>query len=339
MRGARAHLRVVLGYVALGFAFAAPARAETDPCAREATVSPCFDANPLWIPTAPTPFAAVPSARALAPGALSLVLAADYSDRPVVLVTPSPHPDGQEIDVVRGTSTLTLGARYGVLPGIDVGLALPFVPFQTGAGTQSVTDQHADPLTPVTLRDPRLELGATLLGRRRNEPFALGSHLTLGVPLGNERALAGAASFLVAPGLTAELDLPRVALGADLGWRITRAVAFGSVREGSAVTAALAVSVTLLEHPALALGAEAFLAAHLVAPPPGLPEDTLDLPAEWLATLRLAPATDWSFLVAGGSGIPLSQVHNPGGAPQAALGVTSPDFRVVALARYSLDAL
>ncbi|HSU39369.1 MAG TPA: hypothetical protein VLJ38_07370 [Polyangiaceae bacterium] len=336
MRRARAE-RLAFRCLVLGIALAAPARAETAPCASGASVSPCFDADPLWIPTGPTPFATVPSARTLAPKKLSFVLAAGYSDRPVELVTPSPHPDGQEIAVVRATSTLTLGARYGLTRGIDLGIALPFVPFQVGSGADSVTTQQSEPLAAVALRDPRLELGATLFGRDETAPFALGTRLTVGVPLGSEHAVAGAATFTVAPGLTGALHFGRLELGADLGWRITRAVSFASVREGSAFTAALATSITLLEKPALALGAEAWLSAHVAGRPAGVSEDVVDLPAEWLATLRAAPSDAWCLLAAGGSGIPLSRVLDSNGGTSAALGVTSPDFRLLLLARYTLE--
>jgi hypothetical protein len=336
MLGACGRLGLVFGFWAAGLALAAPSNAQSNPCARSTPVSPCFDADPLWIPTGPTPFASVPSARTLTPGALALVLAAGYSDRPVVLVTPSPHPNGQEIDVVRGTTTFTLGARYGLLRGVDLGLALPFVPFQTGAGTESVTHQHGEPLATVALRDPRLDLAATLLGRDARQPFALGTRLTLALPLGTETEVAGAAGFTVAPALDAELGMGRLKLGGELGWRITHAVDFATVREGSAVTAALAVSVTLLEHPELALGVESWLTAHLAGRPTGVPTSALDLPAEWLGTLRLAPDANWTFLAAGGSGIPLSKVPNTDGGTSTALGVTSPDFRLLLVARRTL---
>ena len=336
MRRPHADERLARYCLVLGLALAAPAHAEANPCATTASVSPCFDADPLWIPTAPTPFATVPSARTLAPKTLSFVLAGDYSDRPVELVTPSPHPDGQEIDVVRATTTLTLGARYGLTRGIDLGVAVPFVPFQIGSGTESVTSQHSEPLAAVALRDPRFELGATLLGRDAAAPFSLGTRLTLAVPLGSEHALAGAPTFTVAPELTGGLHIGRLDFGADLGLRSTRAVSFATVREGSAFTAALATSVTLLAKPVLALGAETWLSAHLAGRPPGVPDDTLDLPAEWLATLRAAPNDAWSLLGAGGSGIPLARVHASNGGTSHALGVTSPDFRVLLLARYTL---
>jgi hypothetical protein len=340
MPRARAHrLSPSVACLALGLSASAGLHAEPDPCASAAKVSPCFDADPLWIPTGPTPFVGVRSAHALAPHTLSLVLATSISDRPVVLVTPSPHPQGQEIDAVRATSTVTLGGRYDIARGIEVGLVLPFVPYQTGAGTQSITAQHADALASNALRDPRLELGAVLLGRRAQEPLAIASHLALGLPLGAARAMAGAAGFTVAPGFSAELNLDPLDVALDLGVRLAPAVNLGTVREGSALTAALGVSFTLLDDPVLAVAVETSLAPHLARRPAGTPDGTLDLPAEWLASLRLVPEKDWSIVAGAGSGLPLSEVRDPGSPRTSSLAVGSPDFRLVALVRYTLPAL
>lgn len=341
MRRSRADgLLFALGAVALG-SLLAPRAAAAEPasCGTAASVSPCFDADPLWVPTGPSPFTSVAPARVLAPHALAFVLAVDVSHRPVVFVTPSPHPAGQEIDVVDATSTLTLGARYGLGHGVDAGVALPFVPYQTGAGTQSVTAQRGSPLTHVALRDPRLELAATLVGRNPGDAFALGTHLDVALPLGDESALAGAAGPTVAPGFSGTLSLAPLTVGLDVGLRLTRAVSVGSVREGSALTAALGVSLALLHDPELALGAEAWVTPHLVTRPAGAPIGAFDLPAEWLGSIRLAPSEAWSFSLAGGSGLPLSRALDPDGKHVASLGVTSPDVRVVALGRYTLPAL
>ncbi len=333
-------LLTALGSLALGLASAAQARAaEPSACGSASPVSPCFDADPLWVASGPSPFVALPHARVLEPHTLALVLAAGVSHRPVVFVTPSPHPAGQELEVVGATSTLTLGARYGLGYGIDAGVVLPFVPYQTGTGTQAVTSQQASSLTNVTLRDPRLELAATWLGRRPRAPFSLGTHLDVALPLGDESALAGAAGPTLGPGVTASLALAPLTLGLDLGLRLTRAVSVGSVREGSAFTAAVGASFELLREPELALGAEAWLAPHLVGRAAGAPEHTLDLPAEWLGTLRFAPSDAWSFMLAGGSGIPLSHALDPDGKRVGTLAVTSPDVRALALARYVLPAL
>jgi len=327
MRRSRApRLLTALGSLVFGLALAEySAAAEPSACGTAAPVSPCFDADPLWVPSGPSPFAALPSAHVLEARALSLVLAAGMSHRPVVFVS--------------ATSTLTLGARYGLGRGVDAGVALPFVPYQTGAGTESVTSQDGGPLTHVALRDPRLELAATLLGRQPRAPFVLGTHLGVALPFGTETALAGAAGPTVAPGLSALVELEPLTLGVDLGARLTRAVTLAGVREGSAFTAALGLSRRILREPELALGAEAWIAPHLVSRPAVAPSGTLDLPAEWLGTLRLAPGATWSFLVAGGSGLPLSHALDPSGARVTTLAVTSPDVRVLALARCTLPAL
>src|SRR6187549_1909099 len=104
MRFARA-LGLAAGQCLLGLVLlAAPgARASPDVCGASAAVSPCFDADPWWVPTGPTAFAGVPTARTLSAGTLAWVVGAGVSARPVVLVTAAPHPDGQEIEVVELT--------------------------------------------------------------------------------------------------------------------------------------------------------------------------------------------------------------------------------------------
>jgi hypothetical protein len=337
-RAERGSVARSLGAAAWVLFGATNARAETDRCATVASVSPCFDADPFWIPTRPSHFLGVRSARAVPERDLALVLGGDFSYRPVVLVTPSPHPAGQEIDAVRATSTVTLGARYGLGRGIDAGLALPFVPYQSGAGTESITDQRSDGLTRVTLRDPRLELGATLHGAQSTSLLALGTYLELGLPLGGSSALAGAAGPTVAPGFSAELRLAPVTVAADLGLRLVRAVSLGSVRQGSSLALALGLSVELLDQPRILLGLEASMRPGLASRAPGAPDEALDLPAEWLANARLDPVPGWSFTLGAGSGLPLSRVQEPDMPPTSALGVTSPSFRAVVAGRCTLPA-
>jgi hypothetical protein len=313
--------------------------APPDPCASAATVSPCFDADPWWIPTGPTPFAGVPSARTLPAKSLSLVVGAGVSVEPVVLVTASPHPEGQRIDVVEATSTLTLGARYGLGRGVDIGLAVPFVPYQTGSGAESVTSQAGQSLDPVALRDPRVGFAALLLGRSPGAPLLLTMHLGTALPLGDAGALAGAAGFTVAPGFTGELSYGRLDAALDLGVRLMPAVSFASVREGSYAVIALGVSVTALQAPKLAFAVEGTLRPSLVDPPARAATDSLDLPAEWLASARLEPAPRWSLLLGAGSGLPLSTARSPGSSTEHVFGVTAPSFRGVFTARYTLPAV
>jgi len=339
MRSARARaLAVGLTFCGLAGLDGSSASAAPDACATSASISPCFDADPWWIPTGPTPFAGIPSARTLAPGSLAFALGASVSIDPVVLVTAAPHPDGQEIDVVSATSTATLAARYGLGRGVDIAVAVPFVPYQTGASTESVTSQAGATLEAVALRDPRLGFAATLFGRRGDAPLLLGTHLDLALPFGTAHALAGAPGPTLAPGFVGELHLGRWEAALDVGARFTRAVRFGTVSEGSTAVIALGAALTVLESPKLAFAFETTLRPALVAPPAGAPSGALDLPAEWLASVRFEPTDAWSLLLGAGTGLPLSRARSPGATSESVLAVTSPAFRGLFTARYTLPS-
>lgn len=327
---------IALGAMAFTAAGAAAA-AEPDPCATSASVSPCFDADALWLPAGRAMFVGFGSPRAHEAGQLSLVLGASVMRRSVTLTAPSPHPEGREVDVVGTTSTLTLGGRVGLGRGLDAGLVVPFVPYQDGTGAEGVTAQRSDGLARPALRDPRLGVGATLLGRDANAPFALGTKLELALPLGNASALAGAAGPTLAPSLGAEFVTGRVTFGAELGARLRQAVQFADVNAGSQAHFTAGTAVTLLRNPTLAAGLEASLSPRLTSRSPAAANGALDLPAEWIAHLRFAPDEAWTFHLAGGSGLPLSQSPTPNGPTESALAVTAPSFRLVAAARYQFS--
>jgi hypothetical protein len=329
-----------LGVITLGLGVCAfvraAAAAEPDPCARSASISPCFDAEALWLPVGPATFVAFGSPRTLASGELTLRLGAGIARRPVVLTAPSPHPEGREVPVVETTSTFTLGGRVGLGHGLDAGLVLPWVPYQSGTGAEGVTAQRADGLARPALRDPRVGIAATLLGRTPDAPFTLGTKLELALPLGDASALAGNAGPTLAPALAAELAVNRLILGAELGARMRRAVQFADVNIGTEAFVALGAAVSLLREPALAAGVEASIRPRLVARSPAADANAVDLPAEWLAHVRYEPVPAWSLQLAGGSGLPLSRARVAGGN-EAALGVSAPLFRVLAAARCSFS--
>jgi hypothetical protein len=324
-------------HVLAPFAAAASVRAEPDPCSLRATVSPCFDADPVWLSSGPSRFMTLPPVRTLDEGALSLLAGVGVAVRPVTLVAPSPHPDGRVVPVLEHTSTLTLAARYGLGRSVDVHAALPLVPYQGGTGAEGVTSQRAERVRAFTLRDPRVGFSAALLGRGGASPFALGTRLDLALPLGDGTALAGAPGPTVAPAFAAELGRGRVLVGLDLGVRLRRAVSFGSVREGSELVSGLGLSVTVLQKPVLSLGLETFLRAPLVSPPVDAGGDR-NLPAEWLLSARFTPRPDapWSLEGGAGTGLPLSRAR-PDREARPVLGVTSPSFRALAVFRYALE--
>lgn len=308
------------------------ARAEAvDPCDESATVSPCFDADPLWLPTGATHFSTLGSPRPLTQGASTLLLAGGFSYRPVLLAVPSPEPEGREIHVVNATSTLTLGLGFGLPHALGVTFELPFVPYQEGAGAEAVTSQQAPPLGTAAVRDPRVGIGWTALGVDPSEAFSLGTRLEVTLPAGNAALFAGSPGPTLAPAVTAELDAGRFVAGADLGLRLRKAVDFGTVRKGSEAVLGLGVAFEALASPLLSFGLEAWLRPGLAGRPDGVEASELDLPAEWLVQTTYAwdPKGPFSLTLGGGSGLPLSSSPGPNGETAHFSGVTAPAFRAL----------
>jgi hypothetical protein len=314
------------------------AAADVNPCSLSASISPCFDADPVWIAPGRSPFVTFASPRSSGTGALDLVASAGVARRPVIVAAPSPHPEGREVPVLDVTSTVTLGSRYGAGRGMDLALALPLVPYQSGTGAEGVTSQRTPGVRTTTLRDPRVSFLAELAAQGADAPVTLGTRLELALPLGEAGAFAGAAGPTVAPAFAAELEKDRWSFALDLGLRLRRAASFGTVRKGSEAVVAAAAGFTALSHPWLTFTLEASLRPTLVGPPPGTPGGARDLPAEWLAgaSLRTSKGAPWSFAAAFGSGLPLSRTGSPSAAG-AVLGVTAPAFRTLALVRYEAN--
>jgi hypothetical protein len=253
--------------------------------------------------------------------------------RPVVLIAPSPHPEGRVVPVLDYSSTLTFAARYGLTRRVDASLAIPLVFYQSGTGAEGVTAQRTSGVRATTFRDSRLALSSVLYGVGASAPFVVSSRLEVALPLGDATALAGASGPTVAPGFGAELEHGRLVLGLEGGLRIRRAVAFGTVREGSEAVVMAGAGATLVGRPLLALSLEGVVRASLAAPPLGTPADARDLAAEWLLGARFEPVPGgaWSGALGGGSGLPLAR---SGVDDTATLAVTAPSLRVVASLRY-----
>jgi hypothetical protein len=313
------------------------ARAQPEPCASDASVSPCFDADALWIPTRATHFSTLRSARPFAPKASTLLFATGLALEPVTLVVPAPAAEGREVHVVRATTTVTLGVGFGLGGGLGAYAELPFVPYQEGTGVEGVTSQQAPPLGSAAVRDPRFGVDWTAFGRQADEPLALAARFELAPPLGDEALLAGARSVTFVPGVTVEAIADRVAVAADASLRLRSAVDFGSVRKGSEAVLGLGASVRLLASPLVRLGVEAWLRPGLAGAPPGTDSEALDLPAEWLASSVFAwdPDSAFSLAVAGGSGLPLSKGPSTAGGTESYAGVTAPSFRATIALRFT----
>lgn len=310
------------------------------PCAASDPYSPCFEADALWLPLGPATFATLTSARSFGQGHFGVELGVSAVDDPVTLVAPSPHPEGRDVPVVDFTSGATLGVGFGLLPRLDANVALPFVVYQSGTGVEGVTSQSGPPLRAQAIRDPRLSITYALLEPPDDAGFAAGARLELTLPLGDSGALAGFASPTVAPGVAASFGAGRVTLAADASLRLREAVQLGNVQRGSELVAGLGFSVRLLARPLLAPAVELSLRPNLAGAAPRDPARAFDLPAEWLASLRLKPRgrDDRFTIIAGaGAGVPLSSARHPGQERAWFAGVTAPSFRALALVRYESD--
>jgi hypothetical protein len=300
-------------------------------------VSPCFDADALWLPTGATHFATLPSARPLESGAATLLFGVGLALDPALLSVPSPDPLGREIHVVETTTTFTIGVGFGLGYGLGVTSEFGFVPYQEGTGVEAVTAQQAPPLGSAAVRDPRIALHYAALGREPADPVAVAARLGLAPPFGDETLLAGARSATFVPALTLEAEAGRFAFGADASLRLRQAVDFGTVRKGSEAVLGAATAVRVLSSPRLLVGIEIWLRPGLAGSPPGTDPEALDLPAEWLASTVFAwdPNVPFSLAAAGGSGLPLSKARSPSGEIESFAGVTAPSFRALVALRFT----
>ena len=316
----------------------APATAAA--CGSNEAFSPCFEADALWFPLGRAPFATLSSARSFGEGRFALQLAASAIESPVTLVAPSQHPEGRDVPVVEFTSSATLGFAFGLLPRLDASVALPVVVHQAGTGVEGVTSQSGPPLRAQAIRDPRLSVAYALVEPPSDDGFAAGARLELTLPIGDSRALAGAASPTFAPGAAATFDFGRFALAADLSLRLRKAVRFGNVERGSELVTGLGFSAIVLARPLLSPALELSLRPNLAGAAPRDAARALDLPAEWLASVRLKPYGDddrFTFIAGAGAALPLSSARLPGEERRSFAGVTAPSLRALALVRYESD--
>ena len=76
--------------------YATPAGAADTDCTPASGVSTCVDASALWVPAGRARFFGVAPGRASELELFAFGAAFVYSNRPIVLVAPSPDPEGRE---------------------------------------------------------------------------------------------------------------------------------------------------------------------------------------------------------------------------------------------------
>jgi hypothetical protein len=283
--------------------------------------SGCVDAEPLWLSPSAARFAAISDVAV--PAACQLLGSATlgFRLRPAVLTVPSPSRDGRDVNLLRHTTDLSLGARWGLGNRLELTALLPAGLYQRGAGIKGITDQSAPAIPIAGLHDPRLGLGFQLI---EHGGFGAKLRFEAKLPLGARDTLAGEAAPVASPALALAARHANWFGGAELGLRLRKPAELFGTRVGSQALLAVGVGYQV-PGPRLSLSVEAYALPSLIDP-----GERAYLPAEWLASLSWAPRFlgAWSLGAAGGSGLPLS-----GEAAGAHFAFGVPAFRALLFAR------
>lgn len=293
------HDRSLVPWVALAVATWATVTSPAGACG-ERGATPCLDAQSAWLAPGRHGTSIVGAERTPPGGAATAGLALGWMSRPIVLVAPAPDPDGRELNLIDHALDLTWLLGLGLGSGVALELAAPVVLWQSGAGSDAAVSSRPAPLEPTAVRDPRIGLAARVLGDDRSSASAT-TRLVFAAPLGDEDALAGERSAVLAP-------------GAALGWRSGAFELTGAVEVRFRPRARLADAVLddqlvahagsrvrLAARDVLSLTLDAWVAPVLATQPGG---DRL-IPGEWSLGVGSRPTRAVSLHLSGGSGLPL----------------------------------
>jgi hypothetical protein len=341
---ARGRSPFLAGLAALAIATSA-AQARAGACDPPSGVSPCIDANSLWLAPGAADFFSVAPARPLARGALALGFGLSFLDRPLRLHAPSPDPDGRYINVVRYAFDATVLLAYGLSSRFELTASRTSVLHQSGAGVEGYTSQSGPPLASTALRDQRLGAGYALVDDRALG-FAAKARIELSLPFGDETELAGEPSLVGAPSVALSLRRGRVRLGSELGLRLRETTRFAGAALGTQATVALGAGFDVLDRELLSVLAETWLFPSLVAGDRDLPDgtrvrDVLLAPAEWQLSVRSVPLPGMALQLGAGTALPLSSERReaPDGSSDTEhyAGITAARFRITAVARFLFE--
>lgn len=272
-------------------------------------------------PAAPTPgsFQTLAPTQALEPGALSLGLRSTYLLAPIGGSQPSPSPEGTSTRTVEHAWLTEFLVGVGVLPGLDVGVAIPVYLYEQGAGLTPIG--VGEPLAPTAWGDPRLTLGYAL-----PLPVELRTYATVFVPLGDAPSFAGEENARLELGAALAHDFDKLRLEVDVAARLRETSSIAQTTWGPQARLGLAVGYLLGDD--LLISGELTFAPTLAAQPPAGNNERSGylFPAEADLTLRYQ-LDSWSFGALIGTGLPLSVASSQ--SPEASMrrGPTSPLLR------------
>ena len=344
-RGKRRLFAVVLGFaLQLGVLTLGSRPAQASECESPAGLSPCFDANTLWLPAGRASFMSMPDTRLTAPAQLGFGVASELLHQPLLLRVASPDRDGRDVHVLDYAVDVSYFLSFGLARNLETSLLASLRAYQSGAGVGGIDSQSAPPLTHNAVRDPRAGISYSLDEALAVPGFGLRLGVELTLPLGDRTAFANERSFVVMPNATFGFRRGALQLSAALGTRLRQAVDFAGFKLGQQGFVAFGVALAVLEPGWLTVSAEAF-----GLPPFGdsrgsaaspLVSDARLFPAEWLLGVHssLGRRGPWTLSLAGGSGLPLSsETRDSSSGPHTShfVGMTTPDFRSLLVLRFA----
>ena len=242
-------VRLFAGLGAVG-SLTTPAHA----CEREAAIPSCIDWNQMWVPSDMGPWFSLSSAQPVGRGHIRSHAILDTANRPLVVVAPSPDPDGRELPIVSSAKTLWLGYSVGLSRDWDLGLQSAFIVHQEGAGATALNTSAASnssapgKLSSYAVKSPRLTLGYNVLnqlGKRGDNQLALKLRVALVPPLGGDRSYVSEPSVVVAPSLTIEHTLSRLTTAAEITVRIRDSIRVLNTELSTQLVAGAGLSIHL----------------------------------------------------------------------------------------------
>ena len=297
-------------------------------------LTPCFDANSLWLPAGHSEFLSLPDTRTDAPGQLSFGAAAELLHGPVTGHVSSPDSGGRDVHVVDYAQDLSLSFALGLVERLELTATLPARLYQNGAGAGGLDSQSASSVAPTVLRDPRLALAYSFDDLLRMPELGARAALEASLPFGDEAAFAGERGVVLAPSLTFGARFERVATRLELGARLRESSDYGDVHFGDQGLIALGVGGDVFTRGLLFVSVEAFALPPLGSNRAPTASSTLTaerwFPAEWLlaASTTFRPHGQWQLSASFGTGLPFSS-ETRAGASEEFLAVTTPAWRSV----------
>ncbi|HTM45427.1 MAG TPA: hypothetical protein VL137_10755 [Polyangiaceae bacterium] len=319
------------------------ATAQAQSCT-ENGLSTCVDANPLWLPAGPSRFVSVDSESAMHPNALALAAGFQFISHPIIIRAPGPDPYGTEVAAVKRALQMDLLGAFGILPRLELTLALPVVISQNGSGVSSATSVAPTPIASTALKDPRIGLGFDLFNEQGDVTLTGKLKYEVSLPLGNDHAFAGERAVVHAPAVAIAARWQEFTFATELGFRLRPQVVLGDTRYGSQLTAAVGLGFSAIDQSRLDLSLEAWaypsLISQLQTQPSGTVTDASFAPSEWQLAVRTSPYPNLLLQLGMGTAIALSSRTRSTPTGEESREVFSPitaaSFRAVLVARYLL---